>query len=64
MGGTIRYSSPQSKNWGGRVPPIPFRIDAPENIDCLYIIQLLYFRKLKGKDKTRDKAMLTKSRVE
>ena len=21
MGGTIRYSSPQSKNWGGRVPP-------------------------------------------
>ena len=27
MGGTIRYSSPQSKIWRGHVPP---RIDAPD----------------------------------
>ena len=29
MGGQLDIRPPQSKNWGGRVPPIPPRIDAP-----------------------------------
>ena len=28
-GGQLDIRLPQSKNWGGRVPPIPPRIDAP-----------------------------------
>ena len=36
-GGTIRYSSPQSTNCGGgRVPPIPPRIDAPDFLNCQF----------------------------
>ena len=29
-GGQLDIRPPHSKNWGGRVPPIPPRIDAPE----------------------------------
>ena len=29
-GGQLDIRPPQSKNWGGRVPPIPPRIDAPD----------------------------------
>ena len=28
-GGQLDIRPPHSKNWGGRVPPIPPRIDAP-----------------------------------
>ena len=43
-GGTIRYSSPQSKNWGGRVPP---RIDAPEHeYHILLEIQMMNFKRM------------------
>ena len=28
-GGQLDIRPPQSKNWGGRVPPVPPRIDAP-----------------------------------
>ena len=28
-GGQLDIRPPQSENWGGRVPPIPPRIDAP-----------------------------------
>ena len=30
-GGQLDIRPPHSKNWGGRVPPIPPRIDAPEH---------------------------------
>ena len=32
-GGQLDIHPPQSKNWGGRVPPIPPRIDAPVDIN-------------------------------
>ena len=31
-GGQLDIRPPHSKNWGGRVPPIPPRIDAPANV--------------------------------
>ena len=32
-GGQLDIRPPQSKNCGGRVPPIPPRIDAPDRFD-------------------------------